>query len=334
MGNTCTTSGADASDAAAAALHCDDESGGDPSVFVAQRSRRRRPSPPLHNTPCGGAGGARCKVVIFLPLTDEQLERVRQAAPGSEVVALGPLARRLLRANAFKDQGPRASWVDAPPAAEAVAAVAELDAALTGASVWFGAWWGTVEGSQVLGHSRFSPDLRWLCIAQAGSSHVGRWLASERAAEGGGGAQLAADPFVTNVCGMHAKWIGEYVLSFMLMHCLKMLEFGAAQRAGRWQKRPTATMAGATVAVLGFGSIGEEVGRLAHALGARVIGTARQCGAANVRPHCDQLYPAAELAEVLPQADFVVLAVPGTPETDKLIGAAELKLLKPTAALM
>ena len=70
-----------------------------------------------------------------------------------------------------------------------------------------------------------------------------------------------------------------------------------------------------------FGAIGEEVGRLAHAFGARVIGTARDTGG-EPRPHCDRLYPSTALATVLPLADFVVLAIPGTAETDKLIGAA------------
>ena len=70
---------------------------------------------------------------------------------------------------------------------------------------------------------------------------------------GCGAASAGRELFLTNVCGMHAKWMGEWCVGFMLMHALRMPEFLAQQRAGTWHKLPTASLGGATVAVVGFG---------------------------------------------------------------------------------
>ena len=148
----------------------------DDTVYVASRSRWA--AAPAWARPRG-----RCKVAVLLPLPPAQVERVRQCGGPDvlEVVELSPLAHRLLRNNAFKPGGPPAYWPDAPAPAAVAAAVAEIDAALDGAHVWFGAWWGTVEGSAALGATRFPPALRWVCISQAGSAHVPKWLADEQA---------------------------------------------------------------------------------------------------------------------------------------------------------
>jgi D-2-hydroxyacid dehydrogenase (NADP+) len=86
------------------------------------------------------------------------------------------------------------------------------------------------------------------------------------------------------------------------------------------------------VAVIGFGRIGQRFGRLAKALGCRVTGVRRD--AAPVPDCADAVVPITALDGVLPEADVVVLTCPLTPETQGLIDARRLALMKPSAHLI
>jgi phosphoglycerate dehydrogenase-like enzyme len=82
-----------------------------------------------------------------------------------------------------------------------------------------------------------------------------------------------------------------------------------------------------------MGAIGAEVARLASAFGMRVLATRRSV----TEPRTEDgvtLLPSAQLAQLLAESDYVVLAVPLTPETSPLIGARELALLKPEAVVI
>ena len=86
---------------------------------------------------------------------------------------------------------------------------------------------------------------------------------------------------------------------------------------------------GKTLGIIGFGNIGSTLAELAKPFGMRVVAMAR-----NPRPDpapADELLPSDRLPELLGQSDFVVLAVPLTGETRGLIGAGQLKMMKPSA---
>jgi phosphoglycerate dehydrogenase-like enzyme len=84
--------------------------------------------------------------------------------------------------------------------------------------------------------------------------------------------------------------------------------------------------------IVGFGAIGSEIARRARAFGMRVQAVTRSGRGDNSLP--ERIYPASELLQALPQADYVVLAAPDTPETQRMIGARELKAMKPSAYLL
>jgi D-2-hydroxyacid dehydrogenase (NADP+) len=90
-------------------------------------------------------------------------------------------------------------------------------------------------------------------------------------------------------------------------------------------------LGGKTVVVVGFGRIGQRVGRLAKAFDCTVIGVRRNPVAS---PDADRVVSVSKLGSVLPQADVVVLTCPLTPETTGLINAETLAIMKPTAQLI
>jgi len=104
-----------------------------------------------------------------------------------------------------------------------------------------------------------------------------------------------------------------------------------AQGAARWDKEHRHTeLRGATVVVLGLGSIGGEVARRAAAFGMRVIGVRRRLdlpGIAGV----SGVVPPECLAEVMGEADFLAITAPLTPATRGLVSRDVIARMKPTA---
>ena len=163
---------------------------------------------------------------------------------------------------------------------------------------------------------------------QAGAAQVGNWLREEERPD--------ESLFVTNVSGIHAPWISEFVMGFISMHALQMPTFLKQQWEGKtWQKQPTLSIAGSTVLVLGLGAIGESVARLCEAYGCTVLATRRSAAPGEAPPpHCAELHPPSALHELLPRADYVVISTPGSAETAELIGAKELELMKSSSVLV
>lgn len=89
---------------------------------------------------------------------------------------------------------------------------------------------------------------------------------------------------------------------------------------------------GLTMLVVGLGRIGTRVATVARALGMRVTGVRRR--PAEPGEPVEEVFPPGRLAEALAEADVVVLTCPHTPETDRLIDAAALAAMKPSAYLV
>jgi len=127
----------------------------------------------------------------------------------------------------------------------------------------------------------------------------------------------------------------------MLAFCRNHHVAARLQGAQRWDRpavmagtgTPIREFRGSRVAVLGLGPIGATVARYAAALGATVRGLRRHPPAQPPPPY-DAVVGLEGLGALLTWADFVVLAVPHTPETDKLIGARELAVMRPDAYLV
>jgi glyoxylate/hydroxypyruvate reductase len=168
------------------------------------------------------------------------------------------------------------------------------------------------------------PRLRWI---QATSAGVGKLAERVGLTE--------SSVAVTTSSGVHARPLAEFVLLAMLMFGKDTLRLGREQREHRWERYAGEEIGGKTVCVVGLGKIGREVARLARALDARVVGTVRDVrGRVPGELGVERLEPTERLDELLPDADVVVLAVPHTALTHRLLDARRLALLRPDAILV
>ena len=131
--------------------------------------------------------------------------------------------------------------------------------------------------------------------------------------------------------------IAEYILATMLLFAKSLPQAfhdQVQQAFDRRRYRPV-LLQGKTLGIIGLGGIGVEAARLAKAVGMRVIATRRSVSTAQSHMQgVDELLPPTGLPLLLEQSDFVVLCAQWTPETDKLIGATELRRMKKTAYLL
>lgn len=137
-------------------------------------------------------------------------------------------------------------------------------------------------------------------------------------------AWLPPDVVLLNNRGTHAAKAGEFALMSLLMLASHIPRFGTAQRAEHWAPLFGSVLAGRTIAIVGLGSIGGAAARHARAFGMRVLGLRNSTAP---HPDCDEVHPIAALDQVLPRAEFLLLACPLTPATAGLIDAKRLALL-------
>lgn len=136
---------------------------------------------------------------------------------------------------------------------------------------------------------------------------------------------LAADGLtVTGIKDVFGAQMAEYAIGHMLSHALDLPARRAAQAERRWLDRPTGTLAGRTLGVMGTGSIGCEVARRAGAFGMHLVGYSRS---GSPRAPFERVYDAEHLAPFLSACDFLVAVLPDTPATEGLLDAAAFAAL-------
>lgn len=139
---------------------------------------------------------------------------------------------------------------------------------------------------------------------------------------------LANSHAPTTSTAEHA-WALVLALAKQLVWCDRELRQGVWR--GMRTSSPSIELRGRKLAVVGLGSIGQEVARLGRAFGMKVYATKRRVSEQDreaLRREVDFLGSNDDLAQVLKECDFAVLCVPLTPETTGLIGAEELELLR------
>jgi phosphoglycerate dehydrogenase-like enzyme len=254
--------------------------------------------------PGSGPGGAPTAIALSPILSaryrSRDLERIRAAAPGARLVTVS---------------------------VEGLA-----DGPLDDVEVMLRGWLSSDAFDRLLARA---PRLTWVHSATSGVERALTPAARERGL------------IVTNARGVFSRPIAEYVLMMILAVSRRLPQLLELQRERTWQPLEGAELRDVTVGIVGLGSIGRAVGALATAFGCRVVAVRR-------RPDGDTSGPAGDAAEdrsfgevmldrvggpdtlpeLLAESDFIVLAAPLTPETEDMIDADRLAMVKPGAWLI
>lgn len=247
--------------------------------LIADLGLREAPQPVTELT-----GWAKPRRIVVRDLTPERRAWLQLAAPGVELVGAASVS-------------------------EAAEAAREADAVL-----------GFCE-ERVL---TAGPRIRW---AQTYNAGVERCLSSTIFRERG--------ILLTNMQRILGPVMAEHVMALVLAHARGLPGYVLAQREGRWARGgvpatpglpslpggdlPAFALTGRTMLVIGYGGVGSEVARRAHAFGMTVLAVRNSTGP--LPPIVSRMGSSADLPALAREADIIVDTLPLTPETKGILGA-------------
>jgi phosphoglycerate dehydrogenase-like enzyme len=254
--------------------------------------------------PGTGLGGAPTAIALSPILSaryrSRDLERIRAAAPGARIVMVS---------------------------VEGLA-----DGPLDDVEVMLRGWLSSDAFDRILARA---PRLTWVHSATSGVERALTPASRERGL------------VVTNARGVFSRPIAEYVLMMILAVSRRLPQLLELQRERTWQPLEGAELRDVTIGIVGLGSIGRAVAALASSFGCRIVAIRRHSereAAAPASPdedvpalaqlRLDRVGGPATLPELLAESDFIVLAAPLTPETEDMINADTLAMVKPGAWLI
>ncbi len=144
---------------------------------------------------------------------------------------------------------------------------------------------------------------------------------------------------VTNSTTVHSAPVAEQTIALLFAVARRLRNAADDQARGHWgqieswnpERIPT-ELNGKMLGLLGLGAIGRQVASRAKALGMTVEAVKRD--PSRGAEHANRVYSPQQLHTLLERADYLVLAIPGNPETRHIIGAAELERMKPSVAIV
>jgi phosphoglycerate dehydrogenase-like enzyme len=184
-----------------------------------------------------------------------------------------------------------------------------------------------------------APNLRWVQGHWAGVNHLHDQPIWD------------SDIHITSASGIHAPGTGQYVMAQMLAWANHVPDWLAQQEKGewpsdRWKKFLPKELRGRTVGILGYGSIGREVARLAKGFGMTVLATKRDArnvidngytvsGSGDPKGElADRIYPGEATRSMVADCDYVVITLPLTSTTRHLVDENVLREMKPECVLI
>ena len=173
-------------------------------------------------------------------------------------------------------------------------------------------------------HAAEARELKLIAVAATGTDIIDRQEAARRGIK------------VCNVPGYAAQSVAQFTMALILELATRVGKYGAAVKAGEWQKSPVFSLLtypsvelnGKKLGIVGYGSIGQTVAKMARGFGMEILISARP-GSESPIPR-DRV----PLEQVLRKADVVSLHCPLTPQTKNLINERSLSLMKPAAFLI
>lgn len=235
-------------------------------------------------------------VVVSFPLTERTRATIEGASP-------------LVRILDYPTEAIAPGAVRPPPTSEQARSLSQ-------AEVIFGSHLDPIEALDA------APNVKWLQVLTAGLDELIEQGILER------------DFTITTMSGVGAVPIAEYCMGVMVMLEKGLHTTMRDQAEHRWNFGFAGQLRGKTCGIVGLGAIGRELARRARAFEMRVVAMRRSAQPGDSDPDVDELLPASELPRLLAESDYINLCVPLTAETDGMIGAEEIALMKPEASIV
>ncbi|RMG93874.1 MAG: D-2-hydroxyacid dehydrogenase [Chloroflexi bacterium] len=160
-----------------------------------------------------------------------------------------------------------------------------------------------------------------------------------------------SDILITSASGVHAPNMAQYVFAMILAFAHRVPAWLKYQQKGewptqRWEKFVPQELRGKTIGILGYGSIGREVARLAKAFGMRVLVTKRDArrtedtgfmipGVGDPTGNLpDRIYPGEATRSMVAECDYVVITLPHTSKTHHIFDEAMFRQMKPNCVVI
>lgn len=169
------------------------------------------------------------------------------------------------------------------------------------------------------------PNLRYIGVFATGYNNIDVAAADERGI------------VVCNVPGYSTDSVAQHTFALMLHFASHADDYAASVAAGDWVrskafsyfKYPVYELAGKTLGIFGYGTIGRAVAKIALAFGMTVIATSRSHTSG-----CEGEVTFVDADTLFAKSDYISLHCPLTPETEQAVNARTLSLMKPTAVLI
>lgn len=166
-----------------------------------------------------------------------------------------------------------------------------------------------------------TPKLRWLQASMAGAGEVAQKAGL-----------LETGVTITTASGIYSNPLAEFALMAMLQHAKKLDRLRSEKAEKVWRQDFVDTLEGKTLCIVGMGNIGRSIANRARPFGMRVVGVKRTVREDDpAHEFADDLYTTERLRESVAVADYVAVALPGTPETRHLVDEAVVGAMKPGA---
>lgn len=170
----------------------------------------------------------------------------------------------------------------------------------------------------------WAPNLKWV---QTTSSGVGPLVEALNFA--------ASDAHVTTAKGIHAGPLSEFAMMAILNHVKRYAYLKAEQSRHRWERYCGESLEQKVVAIIGAGEVGHRVAERCKDFGMRVAAMSRSLTPEEgAKRGYDRVFRREDMIEVVADADAIVLCVPHTPETERMIDGAVLQAMKPGCVLV
>jgi phosphoglycerate dehydrogenase-like enzyme len=185
--------------------------------------------------------------------------------------------------------------------------------------------WGFIEKAEIILSWQIPDDL----LRRAKHLH---WFASTAA----GNEDIVENPHlprnvILTKATVYGEMMAEYVFAYLLSFCRNLSKYAEDQKRRAWDRKRPERLRGKVMGILGLGSVGKEIAKRAKQFGMVVLGVKR---VAEPMRYVDEVFGPSNLTKIISMVDYLVVALPVTPQTKRFLGEKELRLMKEGAVLL